>query len=79
MLIPLPYRETYDKEFASSAAASRFKEPPHTGWPVVFFPPEMILHAKFHMIPVTSNTARREVWYVLDTPDHDACLEAARC
>ena len=42
--------ERHDKAFAASAAASRFKEPPHTGWPVVYFPPEMIMHTKFHMI-----------------------------
>ena len=69
--------ERHDEAFAASAPPSRFAQPPHTGWPVVYFPPAFLLHVKFHMIPVTSNTARREEWYVLDAAEHDAIQAAA--
>ena len=70
--------ERHDANFAASAAASRFDTSRmHTGWPVVHFPPEYLLHAKFHMTPVISNTARREEWYILDKHDHEAIVAAA--
>ena len=70
--------ERHDAAFAASAADSRFDTSRmHTGWPVVYFPPEYLLHTKFHMTPVTSATARREKWYILDKHDHDAIVVAA--
>ena len=70
--------ELHDAEYATSAAGSRFdRSRMWAGWPVVYFPPDYLLHVKFHMTPVVSNTQQRQKWYVLDKDDRDAMVEAA--
>ncbi len=70
--------ELHDAHFAEERPGRINRAALWPGWPVVYFPIEMLIHAKFHMTPVNSNTARREKWYVLDVADHDAITTAAR-
>ena len=70
--------ELHDPSFAADRPARIDRGSLWPDWPVVYFPPDMLLHVKFHLAPAFSKTVRREKWYLLDKHEHEAITVAAR-
>ena len=69
--------EQHDDSYAHDANAATRRDQ-FSGWPLVFFRPEMIAHLAFHMAPIISKTRRQVMWYLLDAEDHDTAVADAR-